>query len=125
GAWSRRQAEQQVPLTARGCRRYIAGTPDREIFCLRTGPYRHQKVGERCTGPNQIAGRTAIDAVHEAGSARLDDGDVALVEIDRAGGCEARSRSTPVRYRRAQSECLDARRIDGHTGLTGSLVGIF
>jgi hypothetical protein len=62
----------------------------------------------------------------ESACACLDDGDIALVEIDRAGGGQAARQLAAPHDDRAQPQRLRRGRIDPHAGcLAPALVGIF
>ncbi len=119
-------AQQEQALTGRASEAHITDPPDGQIFRLCARPFRHQYVGERGACPDHIARRARIDPLDEAASSRLDDGDVALVELDRTGRREARSRRARSRLRDAQAKRLRAAWVDRHAGLAARrFVGIF
>src|SRR3546814_18682752 len=68
------------------------------------------------------AARNALD---EAGSARLHDSDITLVEIDRAGGGDAGPQRSHPGLNHAQAKALRACRIDRDPGFALPPVGIF
>src|SRR3546814_13703248 len=72
-----------------------------------------------------IARCAAINALDEAGSARLHDSDITLVEIDRAGGGDAGPQRSHPGLNHAQAKALRACRIDRDPGFALPLVGIF
>src|SRR3546814_6745037 len=61
----------------------------------------------------------------ESGGARLDDGNITLVEVDRARGGHAARERAALRAHDADAQILHARGIDPHARLAPGLVGIF
>ena len=97
-------AKQQEALPRGVAEICIADPAYRQIFRLCTRPFRHQDIGERCALANHIARRTRVDTLDEAPGPRLNDGDIALVELDRTGRREARAQRPGPRLRDAQAE---------------------
>ncbi len=98
---------QQHQSRARGLRqRGVAGGLDRQVFLLRAQPFRVEQVDQRRAGGDHVAGRTRIDAFDEAGTARLHDADVAVVERHRAHGLDHRAQAAPLDAGQAQPQRL-------------------
>ncbi|MNF15885.1 hypothetical protein D3C80_2186710 [compost metagenome] len=58
----------------------IAGAFECEKLFLSSGPFGYQDIGQRRIGFEYIAWSMGIDSLHEAGSTRLNDRDIPLVE---------------------------------------------
>src|SRR3546814_1542392 len=111
------------PLARGGCQRRVACPANRQILFLRTRPFGDEQICERCACTDHIARCAAINALDEAGSARLHDSDITLVEIDRAGGGDAGPQRSHPGLNHAQAKALRARS-EEHTSELQSLMRI-
>ena len=67
----RGHAEQYEPLPRRARERVVARLTKRQIFLLRTAPFRHQHIGDRRAGADDVVGRKTIDALDEPAGKEL------------------------------------------------------
>ena len=109
-------AHQPQPLARSRGEIGLAEPPDAQIFGLRAAPFGQEQVRDRRAGADHVPGRSRIDAAHEPARTRLDDGDVALVEVDRAGDLEGRGKAAHLRRDDPQSQALPRGGIDGDRG---------
>ena len=87
---------------------------ERQKFDLRTRPLGNEQIHDRRTPGNHITRCPGIHPRDEAIATRLDDGDVALIEFDRADGIEGVGKGAPLYACEADAEVL--------TDVLGSIV---
>ncbi|OHB41474.1 MAG: hypothetical protein A2882_02385 [Phenylobacterium sp. RIFCSPHIGHO2_01_FULL_70_10] len=118
-------AEQLQPLAGRLNERRVARAPHRQELALGACPFRDQQVGQRRACAHHVAGRAAVDALHEAGRLRLHDGHVALVEVDDPGCGHSARQSAALDGRGPHTEVLDLGGVDLDAARARRLVRVF
>lgn len=121
-------AEQAQPLPRRCCQRRIAKPSHRQELGLRAAPFRELHINDRRARADHITGRMAVSARYEPARARLDDCDIALIEVDATGYIERAGEAAHLGHDHPDAEILHGGRIDTDAGcLVGcrAAVGIF
>ena len=95
---------QQQQAAARGVRELTLALPcEQQELLLRAGPLGHEDLDQRSAFGDAIQRRARVQALDEAGGARLQDDDPALVEADGADGLELRLERSALGHRGAHA----------------------
>ncbi len=117
--------QQPQSLAGRPFKRGIAARADGQVFGLCAPPAWDQQVGDGGAGGHDVARRSGVDPLDKACRARLDDGDVALVEVEHAGDVEALGELPALHARQPHAEALSRRRVDLHARAAGrAFIGV-